>query len=65
MNPRFQIYAAVFGIAGLTFGLGMQLAITIVSGDGWWKIGVAVFSILCLAFVLANVVRRNLPKISN
>jgi hypothetical protein len=65
MNPRQQIYGAAFGIAGTSFGLGMQLALTIVSGYGWWKVGMAAFSILCLTFVLSVIVRRSVPKMTN
>jgi hypothetical protein len=62
MNPRFQIYGAAFGIGGAAFGLGVQFALSIVSGDGWWKVGMAAFSILCLTFVLWRSVRQTLPK---
>lgn len=37
MNPRVQIYSAAFGVAALAFGLGIQLALSIVSGVGWWS----------------------------
>ena len=62
MSARTQIYSAAFGIAGTAFGLGMQLAVTIISGYGWWKVGMAAFSVLCLAFLLWRVVRQILPK---
>jgi hypothetical protein len=62
MNTRLQIYAAAFGIGGVAFGLGIQLALSAVSGEGWWKVGIGALSVLALAFVLSRAVRQSFPK---
>jgi hypothetical protein len=65
MNPRLQIYGTAFGVSGTSFALGIQLCLSFLSGYGWWKVGMAAFSVLCLTFVLWRTVRQVLPKVTN
>jgi hypothetical protein len=62
MNPRLQIYASAFGIGGAAFALGVQLALSAASGEGWWKVGTGALCVLGLAFVLSRIVRQSLPN---
>jgi uncharacterized membrane protein YqjE len=62
MDHRKQLWQifllAVVGIGGTAFGLGTQLCLAIDSGNGWWKVGTAVFAFLCLIFVLWTLLRQ-------
>jgi hypothetical protein len=61
-DARVQIGSAAFGLAGVAFGLGLQIGVSVFTGNGWWKVGIGTFAVLCLIFVLWTIVRQNLPQ---
>jgi hypothetical protein len=61
-DARVQIGSAAFGLAGVAFGLGLQIGVSVFTGNGWWKAGIGTFAVLCLIFVLWTIVRRSLPQ---
>jgi hypothetical protein len=59
----WQIFwLAAVGIGGTAFALGIQLCLSIISGYGWPKVGLATFAFLCLLFVLWKLLRQALVE---
>jgi bacteriorhodopsin len=60
---RWQIFwLAAVGVGGTAFALGIQLCLSIISGYGWWKVGMAAFVFLCLLYVLWRSLRQALAE---
>ena len=51
-------WVAVIGLGGTAFGLGANLVLALDEGRGWWKVGIAVLSYLCLCFVVWALLQR-------
>jgi hypothetical protein len=57
---RLQILLiSMIGIGGTGFATGLQLSLTFSDGNGWWKVGVGVFSILGISFSLWSLLKRD------
>jgi hypothetical protein len=55
---RQIFWVAVIGLGGSAFGLGSNLVVALDDGHGWWKVGLAAFSYLCLCFALWALLQR-------